>query len=377
MDALAQPVSQSLRPARVLDIDASCGSAAAAVRNAAGGLVPITRNDAYVGVITESGLRAALDTNAGLDDSIEPFVEEAIVIRPYASGADALRKFESHPDPRAVIVDDGGIVWGLLFPSDLFPKPPTRFHPSMIGGMAAPYGVHLTAGIVSAGPGKWALVATGAFLFGLLLVSRILGFGANQALLHYAVNPSTAETAANVLTGLLFALFLRLSPLAGYHAAEHQVVHAIERGESLTLKTVERMSRVHPRCGTNIATGLLLAAVIASADLNLPREVAMLQLVVAIAVGLAFWRRAGALVQYWVTTRPASRKQLDAGIRSGEALLSGYAAARNLRSNPWMSIWNAGMLQVGLGFMLVGFAAAFFFSAIHRLDVISFGLGIL
>ena len=377
MDALAQPVSNSLRPTRVLGIDASCGAAAMAVRNAGGGLVPVTRDDAYAGVITEAGLRTALDGNADLDDPVEPFLEEALVIRPYASGADALRQFGLSPNPRAVIVDDGGVVWGLLFPSDLFPKPPARFHPSMIGGMAAPYGVHLTAGIVSAGPGKWALVATGACLFALLLVSRILGYGADVLMLHYAVKPATAETAANVITFLLFAVLMRFSPLAGYHAAEHQVVHTIERGESLSLKTVTRMSRVHPRCGTNLATGVLLAAVIYGADLNLPPALDMLRPIVAIAVGLAFWRRAGSLVQFWVTTRPASRKQLEAGIRSGEALLTAYASARNLRSNVWKSIWNAGMLQVALGFMLVGFAAVFFFNAIHRLDVISFGLGIL
>ena len=377
MDALAQPVSNSLRPARVLGVDASCGAAAMAVRNAGGGLVPLTRDDVYVGVITEAGLRTALDGNASLDDPVEPFVEAALVLPPYASGADALRQFEGSPNPRAVIVDDGGVVWGLLFPSDLFPKPPARFHPSMIGGMAAPYGVHLTAGVVSAGPGKWALVATGACLFALLLVSRILAYGANLMLLHFAVKPATAETAANVLTFLLFAILMCLSPLAGYHAAEHQVVHAIERGETLSLKTVSRMSRVHPRCGTNIATGVLLAAVIFGADLNLPPALAMLQPVIAIAIGLVFWRRAGSLVQFWVTTRPASRKQLEAGIRSGEAVLAAYASARNLRANAWKSIWNAGMIQVGLGFMLVGFATAFFFNAIHRLDVISFGLGIL
>ena len=222
-----------------------------------GGVVPLTRDEVYVGVITEDGLRAALDGNATLDDAIEPYLEAAIVIRPYASGADALRQFEGHSNPRAVIVDDGGVVWGLIFPSDLFPKPPARFHPSMIGGMAAPYGVHLTAGIVSAGPGKWSLVATGAFMSGLLLVSRIIAFGSDMLLVHYAVKPETAETVANILTALVFAVLLHLSPLAGYHAAEHQVVHAIERGESLSIKNVSRMSRVHPRCGTNLATGVL------------------------------------------------------------------------------------------------------------------------
>ena len=377
MDALAQPVSNSLRPTRALGVEASCAAAAAALRNSGGGLVAVVRDDTYVGVVTEAGLRAALDGSATPDDPIEPYLEQTLVLRPYLSGADALRQFESQPKPGAVVVDDGGIVWGLLFPSDLFPKPQVRFHPSMIGGMAAPFGVHLTAGIVSAGPGKWALVATGAYMSAMLLISRILSYGADQFLTHRAVNPATAETVANVLTFVLFAVLLRLSPLAGYHAAEHQVVHAVERGENLTLQTVARMPRVHPRCGTNFATGIMIFTLISKVNLGLPDDIAQVQLLLGIVVALAFWRRAGGVVQYWVTTRPATPKQLVAGIRSGEALLKAYASARNLRSNPWKSIWNAGMLQVAFGFMIVGFSAAFFFNGIHRLDAISFGLGIL
>ncbi|HLK15575.1 MAG TPA: DUF1385 domain-containing protein [Fimbriimonadaceae bacterium] len=377
MDALTQPVSSSMRPVRPLGIEASCNMAAAAVRVTGGGIVPLTRDDVFVGVITERGLRAALDQTAEPDDPIEPFAEQILVLSPHVTGAEALREFEASPSPGAVVVDEGGVVWGLLFPSDLFPKPTTRVRPAMIGGMAAPFGVHLTAGIASAGPGKWALVVTGAYLSAVLLISRILAYGAAQYGLHHGLKEAMAENLANGVTLLGFAILLRLSPLAGYHAAEHQVVHALERGENLDLKTVARMPRVHPRCGTNVATGVMMASIIFGTDFGLPKAVADFQPLIAIVVGLAFWRRAGAVVQYWITTRPANRRQLEAGIRSGQALLNRYVEARNLRPNPWKSLWNSGMVQVGLGFMLFGFAATFFFDAIDRLDVVKFGLGIL
>src|SRR2546423_10530097 len=53
----------------------------------------------------------------------------------------------------------------------------------------------------------------------------------------------------------LFLLFVRALPLVQYHAAEHQAVHAMERGEPLDPEIVRRMPRVHPRCGTNIMAG--------------------------------------------------------------------------------------------------------------------------
>lgn len=377
MDALTQPVTNSLRPVRVLSIDSSCGAASAAVRNAPGGLVPVTRDDAYVAAITESGLRAAIRDGAEPDASIEPYLEQAVVIAPYATGAEALRQFENVENPRAVVVDDGGVVWGVLYPSDLFPKPPPRFHPPGIGGMAAPIGVHLTAGVVSAGPGKWALVLTGAYLATLMLFARVLAFGIEHYFIDHVLRPQIASTVANLLSLLIFAILMRLSPLAGYHAAEHQVVHAIERGENLTMQTVKRMPRVHPRCGTNVATGVMLASLFFGVDFGLPAAIAVVQPIVGIAIGLAFWRRLGSLVQYWITTKPPSQKQLAAGIKSGEKLLDTYKHAHNVRPNPWKSIWNAGMVHVAIGFVVVGYASAFFFNAIHRLEVIDFGLGIL
>ena len=47
----------------------------------------------------------------------------------------------------------------------------------------------------------------------------------------------------NLLALTLFLLLMRVSRLAGYHAAEHQTVHAMERNETLVPEIVCRMPR--------------------------------------------------------------------------------------------------------------------------------------
>ncbi len=346
MEALANPVSRSVRQVRSLGIEASCGVAATAFQKVGIGILPVIQDDKYVGVLTEEGLRRAIEDGVHLDSSIQPYIEDAFTIAPYATGAEALRHFETQSNPVAVVVDDGGVVWGLLFPSDLFPKPPVRLRPPSIGGMAAPFGVYLTTGITSGGTSKWGLVASGANLAILLLLGRIFAYGTVILLGKKLFSEIALENIGDVLTFAYFAILMRLAPISGYHAAEHQVVHAIERGENLTVESVSRMPRVHPRCGTNLAAGVILASLIAFTNVGIPQDFLPLQEAFGVAVGLAFWRRAGAFAQYWVTTKPASKKQLEAGISSGEQLLQSYADSHNLRPNSWRSLVSSGLLQV-------------------------------
>ena len=55
---------------------------------------------------------------------------------------------------------------------------------------------------------------------------------------------------------------MRLLPIAGYHAAEHQSVHAMEQGEPLIPQVVKRMPRVHPRCGTSFLLVVMIVSII-------------------------------------------------------------------------------------------------------------------
>lgn len=65
---------------------------------------------------------------------------------------------------------------------------------------------------------------------------------------------------------LLLAVFLRLLPpirrLFGYHAAEHMSINCYEQGMELTIENVRKCSRIHQRCGTNLAANCILLVLI-------------------------------------------------------------------------------------------------------------------
>lgn len=143
----------------------------------------------------------------------------------------------------------------------------------------------------------------------------------------------------------LFFLGLRLVPLSGTHGAEHMVVHAIERGEPLVPSVVSRMPRVHPRCGTNLAVGAMLFLGIMSIDF-MDTE---LRLLLAVLVTMVLWQPLGSLLQYFVTTKKPTAKQLDNGIRAGRQFLEVAASAPYHRVTIASRLLKSGLFQVLLG----------------------------
>src|SRR5438270_13233654 len=107
-----------------------------------------------------------------------------------------------------------------------------------------------------------------------------------------------------ILPVAILFIGMRLLPLSGIHAAEHKVVHAIERGEALVPEVVSRMPRVHPRCGTNLWAG----ATIFLGIFSLPWLDNASRLLIAAIVTFVLWRPVGQLMQGPVHTRPPSKK---------------------------------------------------------------------
>jgi hypothetical protein len=66
-----------------------------------------------------------------------------------------------------------------------------------------------------------------------------------------------------------------------------------------------------------------------------------------------FWRRLGSWLQQHVTTQPANAAQLNSGIAAAEQLLQRYAARAGERLTLPRRLWNMGMAQVFLGYLLV------------------------
>ena len=247
------------------------------------------------------------------------------------------------------MVDDNGRLAGIVTPIDLYDLRRQPNRPKVVGGMATPFGVYLTTGSLGVGVGPIALVATGMTLMGLTLFSGVLSALLATYMQEHHARPWAIDLVGSVFAALIFALALRSIPLSGIHAAEHKVVNAIEQEEELTLESVKRMSRVHPRCGTNLALAATIYLAIGSTSL-IPDQT--MRLLIAAVVPFLFWKPLGRLTQLYVTTKPPSDKQLEMGLKSGRLLLEEYQKARIHTPNFGQQIMSSGLPYVAMGSVL-------------------------
>lgn len=229
------------------------------------------------------------------------------------TGAQALRILHETGASVLVLVNLDGDPVGVISPSRLMSASDFPFRPSMVGGMATPFGIYLTGGGVRAGVAPWALACTGAAMFLMLVIAQYVGL---------AVASVGSGVPVDLVTVVVFLLMVRLSPIAGTHGAEHMVVNTIERGEEVKPEVVCRMDRYHPRCGTNLAIAAVLFLGVMSATWIPGAELRLLVAVVATAL---LWRPLGRLLQIYVTTKPPNARQIEVGVRAGRELLEKYA----------------------------------------------------
>lgn len=359
-----KPITRILRVAPPVAITDSLGRVSDAMRTAGVSELPVLDGTRLVGVIREADVLSEIVRLGGAEEaalaSIGPLVFREAVLGPsrmsVVQAAEVMlsRSLQSLP-----IVDEFGRYMGIVTRSDVVGALAGSIRPPSVGGLATPLGVYLTTGHIRAGAGDLGLFLAGASLMmlnyvGLLIIvglaffaEKALGFPLWTALrAPGAINAEWVDPARSVLLGLsapIFLLLLKFSPLSGYHAAEHQVVHAIERGEPLTPDVVKTMPRVHPRCGTNIVAAVVVFFMVSEA---ISSEVAAM---IAVFILVFSWRTVGAYFQQYVTTRPPNLKQLESGIRAGEGILRKY------RDNPAFQVaglrrlWNTGMPQVMMG----------------------------
>jgi|CXWL01.1.fsa_nt_gi hypothetical protein len=346
------PAVALARETAVLDRFDSLARAAQAMRDFGCDTAIVTEMGKAVGWIDEKCLLKAQVEGETWTSPIEShFEREFFSIHASETGASALRQFEFSGARCLVVLDSAGSAVGLLYPSDLIPRPLVEARPPMVGGMATPFGVYLTNGKIRAGAKDMSLLATGALLFLMFICAMFASDTmASFWVQSFGKSDLVASLQQDAFPTFLFLLAMRLLPLSGIHAAEHKVVHAIERGEPLIAEIVDRMPRVHPRCGTNLAAaaglflGLMNSTWIADSQLRL--------LVAALAT-LMFWRPLGSLLQLWVTTRPPNAKQLEMGISAGRELVQKYQSDRERTASPLIRIWSSGMLHVMAGSMLM------------------------
>ena len=106
----------------------------------------------------------------------------------------------------------------------------------------------------------WTLVFFAATLAALWLFVRLMEFGSGEGLVGGAFAFFAEFPILPVL--LLFFASMKFTPIGRYHGAEHKAVAAYEEHGEVTLEGARKASRIHPRCGTNILSYIVLAALI-------------------------------------------------------------------------------------------------------------------
>lgn len=348
---LSRSVSTLMRPTFMIPVGASLGTAASRLRENSAGVLPICDGQTFVGAISEASFAQAISNGANSEDDVKVAHDSReCTIKIYESGAEALRRFEGQNLGALIVIDDNQLVAGVLRASDLVDSPSYQVRPPSVGGMATPFGVYLTSGVESAGVPALALVLTGAMLFVIATVSAVLAESATSLLETRHVAPWALDIVQGNLWLALFALSFRLLPISGIHAAEHMVVHAIERGEPLVPSVVKRMPRVHPRCGTNLAVGSTFFLWIATFQLIQPDQ---FRLLLALVATVLLWRPLGSAVQYFITTKQPSDKQIQMGIRSGKELLEKHSRSKNIQVGFFGRLLHSGLFHVMAGSILV------------------------
>lgn len=283
---------------------------------------------------------------------------------------DALEALSHSPSPALSILDpETGRVLAVLSRQEAAPP--------RLGGMATPLGVYLHDGVSSGGAGFWGLFLTGVTMSGLALLAQAGAHGlARDSAAHLAFLSRWAMglplgvqmwlSAISPWLPLPFVfLLLRLLPMSGTHAAEHQVVHCIERAGRLVPDSVRAMPRVHPRCGTNLFAGFtlflltFLAVFCAAQAGGWPLlDGVSLAAMLAGPVTLLFWRRVGGWIQQWFATRPATDGQIAGAIHAAEQVLT-RRRQRMEQGIPLRFAFGRRLWAMGFGQLLLGYLAVF------------------
>jgi hypothetical protein len=234
-----------------------------------------------------------------------------------------------------------------------------------ISGTALIGGLHLATGNYGTAP-WWQLLVSGLGIVGALAIAMVLtyvelflldkGLGTqfSLGLLGTAAQPSGgAMLYVNMALQLLpmgnFLIALRLSPLSGYHAAEHKVVGAIEAFGGVREEQVVEMPRAHPRCGTVLLFGIIPAMLIA-----FPLWSTNPLAAVAVAfIGWSLRYRVGYFIQQYFTTKPPTPGQLRAGMEAGSKILRLWASDPDRQVSIAKGLWTRGLPQMIAG-VLVG-----------------------
>src|SRR4051794_18283276 len=149
-------VSQLATRVAPLDLSDSIGKAADLLRSTSGGSAPVGVNGHVMGVVTAEDLVAPLARDPELARKM-PIA--SLALRPahgipdYWTVDRALAHFRQEGLDSAPVLDAAGRYVGMVSTADLATALCGRLRPRSIGGMATPFGVYLTDGVIRGGVG--------------------------------------------------------------------------------------------------------------------------------------------------------------------------------------------------------------------------------
>jgi uncharacterized protein YqhQ len=137
---------------------------------------------------------------------------------------------------------------------------------------------------------------------------------------------------------LPFFIAMKFTPIGRYHGAEHKAVAAYEKYGEVTLEGAKSVSRIHPRCGTNILIYIILVG-LAGPYMDWLTAWAVLQFIVISEAWFIFGRtRAsiaiGNFMQRYLTTREPHQKELEVAVESLNELLRAEEGERGAAKEP-------------------------------------------
>ena len=183
----------------------------------------------------------------------------------------------------------------------------------------------------------WALVSFVGIMVVLYLLVYLADFGSESlggplgAVLHFfAVFPILPVL-------LLFFAGMKFTVIGRYHGAEHKAVAAYEKYGEVTFEGASGMSRIHPRCGTNILI-YIVAVSLVDPFIDWAPWVVLQFIVITeawfILGGTYVSIAIGNFIQRYLTTSEPGRKELEVAVESLNELLRAERGERGAAKEP-------------------------------------------
>ncbi len=390
---LTDNISTLIKHIKTLSPDDTAGKAIILFQTEKNDYLPVVAKSKLVGIVsTEKLLRIANEQPTLIEViSINMIMEQPEqVIYPHFT-IQAAKQFFLEKSVSGFPVVSGNVYIGWLNCADILGVITHNPPPPRIGGMATPLGVYLYTSSINAGVGKFALFLTGLLMalslwiiqnFTVVLSALIYNFTHLQLFRNYSllfsdlpvqaiISPQAELTFVvfnSIFTTFLFLVVLRYAPfMSGYHAAEHMSVNAIENGEPLSVENVAKMSRIHPRCGTNliaILSFIYLGVTLIALSLRTHWGQVNISVVTVITIWMVIvislsWRKVGSWIQERWTTRKPTQKELESGVKAAVELMSTYRMATDEKQTTLDRILMMGVQYVMAGVLIIDLLSNF------------------